>query len=54
MLKFIVKLMPYRLIVSRPGQAFLYHVVYRYWCPGGPLTVRECIRRGECGCSNRP
>lgn len=49
---FIIRWLPLRVILSNPFQLFLAHVYYRFRCAGSNLSVRECIRRGECGCDN--
>lgn len=51
----MIKHLPIWVLKSRPFQAFLYHVVYRYRCPY-PIKhdwARDCVRSGECGCNNQ-
>lgn len=43
---------PLRIYKSNAFQAFLYHVYYRFRCPGGTTSARECVRKGKCGCNN--
>lgn len=52
MLKAMVLRTPLWLFKTSAFQAFLYHVYYRYHCPGSNLMARECVGRGECGCDN--
>ncbi len=51
-MRFLVHRTPLWLYLSNPFQWFLAKVYFSYWCPGSDMTVRECIRRGECGCDN--
>ena len=52
-MRWLVLRTPRWLFLSNPFQRFLGAVYFRFWCPGGNLPVRECIRRGECGCDNQ-
>lgn len=52
----MMKYVPLWIFKSRPFQAFLYHVYFRYWCPA-PIVrelmkVRDCVASGQCGCNN--
>lgn len=49
-----VRIAPLWFLLSRPYQAFLYHVYFRFRCPGDGSRVRDCIASGNCGCNNRP
>lgn len=51
--KVFLAIAPERTILTNWFQAYLYHVYYRFWCPGGDGRVRDCIASGKCGCNNR-
>lgn len=49
----VIRIMPLWFLRSKIGQAFLYHVYYRYVCPSNSSTwARDCVRAGQCGCNN--
>jgi hypothetical protein len=51
----MIRILPRWLLLSRPGQLFLYHVYYRYYCPRPVIdnpSARACVRAGKCGCDN--
>ena len=54
MLRYLVHHTPLRIYLTYPFQWFLAHVYFRIYCPGnGDMTVKQCIRSGECGCDNQ-
>jgi hypothetical protein len=53
----MIRILPRWLLLSRPGQLFLYHVYYRYRCPYPVIedpSARACVEGGHCGCNNAP
>jgi hypothetical protein len=51
----MIRILPRWFLLSRPGQLFLYHVYYRYYCPRPVIdnpSARACVRAGKCGCDN--
>lgn len=48
----LIVALPLKVLLSYWFQMLLARTYYRFYCPGADGRARDCVRSGNCGCTN--